>query len=161
MASLAGALRPAPAPAAQNVAIDIRGVNHTFNLRGSDLPVLDSINLSVAAGEFVALLGPSGCGKSTLLRLVSGLDQPTEGSITADGEIGPAPRRPGAVQQRAPLEHEVGDDALALLLIAWVRCHRSICSPRYRGTQREKRHRRQRQSPPAVTGLHEESPATK
>ena len=49
--------------------------------------MLDSIDLSVAAGEFVALLGPSGCGKSTLLRLISGLDQPTAGSIAADGEV--------------------------------------------------------------------------
>ncbi len=87
MARQASALRAAPTPAAQNVAIDIRGVSHAFNLRGSALPVVNSIDLSVAAGEFVALLGPSGCGKSTLLRLVSGLDQPTEGSITADGAI--------------------------------------------------------------------------
>ena len=46
--------------------------------------MLDTIDLSVAAGEFVALLGPSGCGKSTLLRLVAGLDRP-RGSIIADG----------------------------------------------------------------------------
>jgi NitT/TauT family transport system ATP-binding protein len=56
-------------------------------LQGSRLEVLQSIDLSVAAGEFVALLGPSGCGKSTLLRLVSGLDRPTAGSIRADGVI--------------------------------------------------------------------------
>jgi ABC-type nitrate/sulfonate/bicarbonate transport system ATPase subunit len=69
-----------------NVAIDIRGVSHAFRLHGSTLPVLEGIDLDVAAGEFVALLGPSGCGKSTLLRLISGLDQPTAGVITADGE---------------------------------------------------------------------------
>jgi ABC-type nitrate/sulfonate/bicarbonate transport system ATPase subunit len=76
----------APAPAV-SVTIDIRDVSHAFRLQGSTLEVLDKINLSVAAGEFVALLGPSGCGKSTLLRLVSGLDQPTAGSITAEREI--------------------------------------------------------------------------
>jgi sulfonate transport system ATP-binding protein len=76
------ALRNAPAT---SVAVEVRNVSHAFDLRGSHLPVLDSINITVAAGEFVALLGPSGCGKSTLLRLVSGLDQPSEGSITADG----------------------------------------------------------------------------
>jgi NitT/TauT family transport system ATP-binding protein len=66
MATTATALRGAPPAAARNVAIDIRGVSHAFELDGSRLPVLESIDLSVEAGEFVALLGPSGCGKSTL-----------------------------------------------------------------------------------------------
>ena len=86
MALQASALRAAPAPPI-SVAIDVRDVNHAFKLHGSTLEVLDKINLTVAAGEFVALLGPSGCGKSTLLRLIAGLDQPTSGVITADGEV--------------------------------------------------------------------------
>ncbi len=73
--------------ATQSVAVGIRGVSHAFDLAGTQLQVLDSIDLSVAAGEFIALLGPSGCGKSTLLRLISGLEQPTAGSITADGSL--------------------------------------------------------------------------
>jgi ABC-type nitrate/sulfonate/bicarbonate transport system ATPase subunit len=83
MAASATALRDAP-DTPRRVAVDIENVSHAFDLRGSLLPVLDSINLSVAAGEFVALLGPSGCGKSTLLRLISGLEQPSKGSIVAD-----------------------------------------------------------------------------
>jgi ABC-type nitrate/sulfonate/bicarbonate transport system ATPase subunit len=71
----------------RSVAIDIRNLSHEFDLQGSPLQVLQSIDLNVAAGEFVALLGPSGCGKSTLLRLVSGLDRPTAGSIAADGAV--------------------------------------------------------------------------
>jgi ABC-type nitrate/sulfonate/bicarbonate transport system ATPase subunit len=84
MAAAATALRAAP-PATRNLDIDIRGVSHGFDLDGSRLSVLESIDLSVAAGEFVALLGPSGCGKSTLLRLVSGLEQPSVGSILVEG----------------------------------------------------------------------------
>lgn len=47
---------------------------------------LDNISLSIAQGEFLALIGPSGCGKSTLLRLIADLIQPTAGVITVKGK---------------------------------------------------------------------------
>ncbi|HLH58448.1 MAG TPA: ATP-binding cassette domain-containing protein, partial [Streptosporangiaceae bacterium] len=46
---------------------------------------LDGIDLTVASGEFFALLGPSGCGKTTTLRLIAGFEQPTSGRILLDG----------------------------------------------------------------------------
>src|ERR1700678_59838 len=49
------------------------------------VPVIDGLDLDIAAGSFVALLGPSGCGKSTLLRLVAGLDPPDGGTVTLEG----------------------------------------------------------------------------
>jgi len=85
MAPGEAALRVVRQEAARNVAVGVHGVSHAYDLAGLQLPVLDSIELSVAAGEFIALLGPSGCGKSTLLRLISGLDVPSAGAITADG----------------------------------------------------------------------------
>ena len=87
MTAAATTLRVKGPRARRITAIDIRNLSHAFDLQGSRLEVLQSIDLGVAAGEFVALLGPSGCGKSTLLRLVSGLDRPTAGSIRADGVI--------------------------------------------------------------------------
>ena len=85
MSATAFALRVAAPGAPRSIAIDIQNLSHAFDLQGSSLEVLQSIDLSVTAGEFVALLGPSGCGKTTLLRLVAGLDRPTAGSIAADG----------------------------------------------------------------------------
>lgn len=48
---------------------------------------LDHVQLAVNPGEFVAVMGPSGCGKSTLLHLLGGLDRPTEGSVSINGEL--------------------------------------------------------------------------
>ena len=58
--------------------IRLEGVSYAF---GSNT-VLNQIDLLIPAGTIVALLGPSGCGKSTLLRLLAGLTQPADGTIT-------------------------------------------------------------------------------
>lgn len=51
-----------------------------------EVKVLQNIDISVAQGDFVAIMGPSGSGKSTLLYLMGGLDKPSSGSITVDGK---------------------------------------------------------------------------
>ena len=48
--------------------------------------VLHDVNLAIEDGEFIVFVGPSGCGKSTLLRLIAGLDEPTRGDISIDGQ---------------------------------------------------------------------------
>ena len=63
--------------------ITARGLTRRFDGRA----VLDQVDFSVAPGEFVVLLGKSGTGKSTLLRLIAGLDTPSDGALTVDGEI--------------------------------------------------------------------------
>ena len=73
--------------------IEIQGVEQTFKTAKGVFPALRNIDLSIAKGEFVALIGHSGCGKSTLLNLIAGLTTPTAGVLLcANKEIhGPGP----------------------------------------------------------------------
>ena len=60
---------------------------HKIYQRGAErLEILRGLNLTIAAGEFLALMGPSGSGKTTLLNLLGGLDRPTTGTVEVAGE---------------------------------------------------------------------------
>jgi NitT/TauT family transport system ATP-binding protein len=59
--------------------VELRHVSQMYGARAHRFIALQDVNLRILEGEFVALLGPSGCGKSTLLRIITGLQQPTEG----------------------------------------------------------------------------------
>lgn len=65
--------------------IELKDVTKTYRRDTIEIPVLDRVSMSVAEGDFLALMGPSGSGKSTLLNLLAGIDQPTRGSITIAG----------------------------------------------------------------------------
>jgi len=66
----------------RGVSVGIRNVSIAFGER----TVLESFDIEISAGEFVAIVGRSGCGKSTLLRSVAGLETPQSGTITL-GEV--------------------------------------------------------------------------
>src|SRR5215470_5065671 len=68
------------------LAIDKVGKTYPNGVRA-----LDGVTFAVAPGEILAVVGGSGCGKSTLLRVVSGLDQPSQGAVRLDGDHITAP----------------------------------------------------------------------
>jgi NitT/TauT family transport system ATP-binding protein len=84
-----------PLPDERPAAVRLRGVRRTFAASGGGprLVALDGLDLTVGAGEIVAIIGPNGCGKSTLLRVAGGLLAPDSGSVEIEGRpvVGPDP----------------------------------------------------------------------
>ena len=97
-----------------NKYIEIQGVEQTFKTKKGPFCALQNISLTVARGEFVALIGHSGCGKSTLLNLIAGLTVPTQGSLLcANREIaGPGPERAVVFQNHS--------------LLPWLTCFENV-----------------------------------
>ncbi len=94
--------------------IEVQGVEQTFRTKKGLFPALRDINLTIAKGEFVALIGHSGCGKSTLLNLIAGLTTPTAGTLLcANREIaGPGPERAVVFQNHS--------------LLPWLTCFENV-----------------------------------
>jgi putative ABC transport system ATP-binding protein len=65
--------------------ITLSNLRKVYTETASDVVAVDSVQLTLEAGEFAALVGPSGCGKTTLLNLIGGLDLPTAGSVVVSG----------------------------------------------------------------------------
>jgi putative ABC transport system ATP-binding protein len=65
--------------------LELQKLNKTYKLGKRDVPALTSLNLTVNAGEFVAIMGPSGSGKTTLLNVIGCIDKPTSGQVLIDG----------------------------------------------------------------------------
>jgi ABC-type nitrate/sulfonate/bicarbonate transport system ATPase subunit len=94
--ALTGGVRPNPGAHDEVSAVSVRDVSKVFHTtEESDVVAVDSLSLTIDAGEMLALVGPSGCGKSTLLRLIAGLDQPTSGEVRVGAEpvTGPSAER--------------------------------------------------------------------
>src|SRR5215211_1409275 len=65
--------------------IELRDVSKQYKRDQIEVPVLDSVSITVPEGDFLGLMGPSGSGKSTLLNLLAGIDRPTRGSVRIAG----------------------------------------------------------------------------
>jgi len=69
------------------VLVELRNVAQRYGRGEKRFTAIEHINLTIREGEFVALLGPSGCGKSTLLRIITGLNQPSDGEVRYRGTL--------------------------------------------------------------------------
>jgi putative ABC transport system ATP-binding protein len=65
--------------------VEVRGLRKRYEAEAAPVRALRGLDLTIDAGEFVAVMGPSGCGKSTLLSLLAGLDTPTDGEVVLAG----------------------------------------------------------------------------
>ena len=66
--------------------VSVTDVHKVYRRDTQAVPVLAGLSLEIDEGDFVALMGPSGSGKTTLLNLIGGIDQPTSGEVTVNGE---------------------------------------------------------------------------
>lgn len=94
--------------------IQVQGVGQTFKTAKGPFVALQGINLTVAKGEFVALIGHSGCGKSTLLNLIAGLATPSQGALLCANKeiVGPGPERGVVFQNHS--------------LLPWLTCYENV-----------------------------------
>jgi ABC-type nitrate/sulfonate/bicarbonate transport system ATPase subunit len=108
----------------------VREVSKTF-LSPDNVPflALDSVSLSVEAGELISFVGPSGCGKSTLLRLIAGLETPNSGELRIGDDLIAGPNAERGLVFQDPS------------LFPWLTVRRNVQSGLVaRGVINEKRH---------------------
>jgi ABC-type lipoprotein export system ATPase subunit len=70
----------------QEFAININQVERVFWLNGREIRALSGVTMQIPRGSLVVLMGPSGSGKTTLLNIIGGLDRPTAGTVTVEGQ---------------------------------------------------------------------------
>ncbi|MDT8858921.1 ABC transporter ATP-binding protein [Alkalihalobacillus sp. MEB130] len=66
--------------------IEINNITKQFNVNKKRITVFNEFSYGIKEGSFLSIVGPSGCGKSTLLKMISGLEQPTDGKVMFNGK---------------------------------------------------------------------------
>jgi NitT/TauT family transport system ATP-binding protein len=99
--------------------IEFDRVSKIYQSGGGPITALQEVSLSIAPGEFIALIGPSGCGKSTLMRLIGDLEQPSSGSLKVKAKT---PRQ-------ARLDREYGIVFQSPVLYEWRTIRKNVELP--------------------------------
>src|SRR5512133_862606 len=68
------------------VLIELSGVHKVYRTGKLEYPALRGVDLEIRDGDMVAIVGPSGSGKSTIMNMITGIDRPTSGTVTVDGQ---------------------------------------------------------------------------
>src|SRR6476619_7334435 len=66
--------------------IELAGVEKVYRSGKVEFTALRGVDLTIDGGEMVAIVGPSGSGKSTIMNIITGIDRPSDGSVTVDGQ---------------------------------------------------------------------------
>jgi NitT/TauT family transport system ATP-binding protein len=113
--------------------VSVRGLSKSYGTGSSRHLVLDDVSFDVYQGQFVCIVGPSGAGKTTLLRCMSGLLEPTSGSVSLEG----------VVVQRPPDLMAVVFQDYSRSLMPWMSVHRNVTLPlRAKGMPKRERDER-------------------
>jgi bicarbonate transport system ATP-binding protein len=102
-----------------SVFVVVDQVDKVFSLTGSgEYVALKGINLEIKKGEFISFIGHSGCGKSTLLNMIAGLDLPSDGIVTLEGQkvVEPGPDRMVVFQNYSLLPWRTARENIALAI---------------------------------------------
>jgi putative ABC transport system ATP-binding protein len=113
-------------PANVNALLEVRGLSRHYGEPPNQVIALDSVDLTVSAGEMVAVMGPSGSGKSTLLSIAGGLDAPTAGVARLNGTDlrGLSPAELAALRRRS-----IGYVFQELNLLAGLTAAENVAAP--------------------------------
>lgn len=122
--------------ATEGASVRISALHKTFpgRKKGEKVVALETIDLDISPGEFLAVVGPSGCGKSTLMKIIAGFEAPTKGEVLVNGlpVSEPSPERGMMFQQYA--------------LFPWKTVWENVeFGPRARGWPKERRQQTVRQ----------------
>ncbi len=134
--------------------IELRHVSRTFHVGGRPVHALRDVDLTLASGDYVAIMGPSGSGKSTLLNLLGCLDRPTSGRFFLDGQDVSALDEAALTQVR---RHKIGFVFQSFHLVSRLSAAGNVELPMiFAGVERSERRERVARSLEAV-GLVERS----